>query len=175
MYMLILSLDLIPTCRLWVPTNLMGTGLGTKLNPSQVMGFLVGGFCICRHGFEMEKPRGFVPVVIPSLARTTPPWPPCPGARHICSMATPRHIGGVVLWVGCGYRRKQNRGKPSSYIALCLGSPALSTSMYSGCSGLPCPTTARQPSPPVALSGHRSVLHGVARSTQCATQSSGAY
>jgi hypothetical protein len=42
----------------------MAMGLGRKLNPSCVMGFLMGGFCICDHGFGMAKPSGFVPIAI---------------------------------------------------------------------------------------------------------------
>jgi hypothetical protein len=40
----------------WVPINPMGMGLGTKWNPSEVMGFLMGGFCIREHRFGMAKP-----------------------------------------------------------------------------------------------------------------------
>jgi hypothetical protein len=39
-------------------------GLGTKLNPSWVVGFLVGMFYVRRYGFGFTKPSGFVPVAI---------------------------------------------------------------------------------------------------------------
>jgi hypothetical protein len=42
----------------------MGTGLGTKLNPSWVMGFLAGKFYVHGHGFGLTKPSGFVPIAI---------------------------------------------------------------------------------------------------------------
>jgi len=42
----------------------MGTGLGTKLNPSWVMGFLAGKFYIHGHEFGLTKPSGFIPVAI---------------------------------------------------------------------------------------------------------------
>jgi hypothetical protein len=47
----------------------MGMGLGTKLNQSQVMGFLMGGFCMRGHGFGMGKPSGFVPVAISNMVK----------------------------------------------------------------------------------------------------------
>jgi hypothetical protein len=58
--MSILLFDLAPTGDPWVPVNPMGMSLGTKLNPSRVMSFLIDGFCICEHGFGMAKPSGFV-------------------------------------------------------------------------------------------------------------------
>jgi len=51
----------------WVPVNPTGTGLGKKLNPWRVMGFLTGGFCIRGHGFGQSKPNGFVLVANPKL------------------------------------------------------------------------------------------------------------
>ena len=66
-YMLNFLFDLAPTGNPWVPVNPMGMGLGTKLNPSWVMGFLMGGFCIRGHGFGMAKPSRVVHVAIPKL------------------------------------------------------------------------------------------------------------
>jgi hypothetical protein len=54
--------ELVPTDNQWVPVNLMVMDLGTKLNPSRVIGFLIGKFCIHEHGFGMAKLSGFVPV-----------------------------------------------------------------------------------------------------------------
>jgi len=51
-----------PTGDLWVPTN---PGLGTKLNPWQVIGFLMGLYFIRGHGFGQAKPSGFRPIAIP--------------------------------------------------------------------------------------------------------------
>jgi hypothetical protein len=66
-YKTILLFDLVPTGDKWVPVNSIGMGLGTKSNPSQVMGFLIGGFYIRGHEFGMTKPNGFVPVAISTI------------------------------------------------------------------------------------------------------------
>ena len=55
-----------PTGDPWVPANPMGTGLGTKLNPWWVVGFLTGLYCIRGHEFGQAKPSGFRPVSIPN-------------------------------------------------------------------------------------------------------------
>lgn len=42
----------------------MSMGLGTKLNPSCVMGFLADKFYVHGHGFALIKRSGFIPVAI---------------------------------------------------------------------------------------------------------------
>jgi hypothetical protein len=48
----------------WVTRDPAGMGLGKKLCPWRVVGFLTGGSYVNGHGFGQAKPSGFTPVAI---------------------------------------------------------------------------------------------------------------
>jgi hypothetical protein len=61
-YISFLSFDLASTGDPWVPVNPMGMGLDTKLNPSWVMSFLMGGFVFVGVGLGWQNPVGLCPL-----------------------------------------------------------------------------------------------------------------